>query len=315
MSSAVVQTESLTRDFPSVRALDHLSFSVPRGTLFGFLGPNGAGKTTTIRLLLGLLEPTSGQALVLGHNTITEGAAIRSKVGALLEHTGLYEQLTARENLDFFARVWQLSSKERSVRVQELLEEIGLWERRDEPVAKWSRGMRQRLALARTLLHKPSLVLLDEPTAGLDVVAAATVRQALRVMIEEEGVTVLLTTHNMHEAERLCDLIAVIRNGQLVTVDKPDKLMTEHVLPKLKIVATGITQEIGTAIGQIERVRRVSRKNGHLEIEFDGPIDAAPVVTLLVERGVAIQEVRKSRATLEDVFLQLVNGQREESES
>jgi ABC-2 type transport system ATP-binding protein len=133
-------------------------------------------------------------------------------------------------------------------------------------------------------------------------------------MVEEEGVTVVLTTHNMHEAERLCDLIAVIRQGRLVTVDKPEKLMTEHVMPKLKIVATGITQEVDAAIYEINRVRRVSRKNGHIEVEFDGPIDAAPVVTVLVEHGVNVQEVRKSRATLEDVFLHLVNGNETEPE-
>ena len=306
MATPVLQTSALTRDFGPVRALDSLTLSVPRGTLFGFLGPNGAGKTTTIRLLLGLLEPTAGSANVLGFDTRTDAAHIRSEVGALLEHTGLYETLTARENLDFFGRVWRMPSKERHSRVQEILEEMELWERRDEPVGKWSRGMRQRLALGRALLNKPTLVVLDEPTAGLDVVAAAKVRNALRLMVELEGVTVVLTTHNMTEAERLCDLIAVIRGGQLVAVDHPDQLRHSHVAPKLKISGSGITPEVNAAILGCEHVRNVARQNGHIEIEFDGPIDAAPIVSLLVEYGVQVQEVVRSRATLEDAFLALV---------
>ena len=307
MDTPVLQTNALTRDFASVRAVDSLTLSVPKGTLFGFLGPNGAGKTTVIRLLLGLLEPTSGSALVLGHDTRSDGDRIRSEVGALLEHGGLYETLTARENLDFFGRVWHMPVEARNHRVQELLEEMDLWDRRDEPVGKWSRGMRQRLALARALLHKPTLVLLDEPTAGLDVVAAAAVRNALRLMVELEGVTVVLTTHNMNEAERLCDLIGVIRAGELVAVDHPDQLRRNYATPKLRVTGTGITDEVKEAILGIDEVTGIERQNGLVEIEFDGSIDAAPIVSLLVEHGVAVQEVTKSRASLEDVFLALVN--------
>jgi ABC-2 type transport system ATP-binding protein len=307
MDAPVIKTEGLSRDFDSVRAVDDLSLSVPPGTMFGFLGMNGAGKTTTIRLLLGLLEPTSGSALVLGHDTRTDAGAIRSKVGALLEHTGLYETLTASENLDFFGRVWRMPAKARGIRVQETLEEMGLWDRRDEPVGKWSRGMRQRLALARALLHKPKLVLLDEPTAGLDVVAAAAVRNALRLMVELERVTVVLTTHNMNEAERLCDLIAVIRAGKLVAIDHPDRLTSDHANRKLRVTAAGVTEEIRQSILDQDHVTDIIRQNGHLEISFDGPIDSSPIVSLLVEHGVAIQEVRKSRTSLEDVFLSLVD--------
>ncbi|HUF09107.1 MAG TPA: ABC transporter ATP-binding protein, partial [Rhodothermales bacterium] len=166
MQPPALRTEALTRDFGAIRAIDSLSLEVPQGTLFGLLGPNGAGKTTTIRLLLGLLQPTSGRAEVLGLDTQKEGQQIRTRVGALLEHTGLYEQLTAEENLDFVGRVWKLPHPTRRTRIEELLREIGLWDRRTEPVGKWSKGMRQRLALARALLHHPTLLLLDEPTAG-----------------------------------------------------------------------------------------------------------------------------------------------------
>jgi ABC-2 type transport system ATP-binding protein len=159
-----IHTRDLTRDFGALRAVDELSLDVPTGVIFGFLGPNGSGKTTTIRLLLGLLEPTAGVADVLGHDTRTDAGAIRERCGALLEHPGLYERMTAQDNLDFYARVWRLSSVERQARVRELLTGLDLWERRREIVGAWSRGMKQKLAVARTLLHRPALVFLAEPT-------------------------------------------------------------------------------------------------------------------------------------------------------
>lgn len=310
MEPLAVQTEALTRDFGAIRAIDSLSLEVPQGTLFGLLGPNGAGKTTTIRLLLGLLSPTSGRGTVLGLDTATQGQEIRTRVGALLEHTGLYEQLTAEENLDFFGRVWRMTPGDRRSRIEELLREIGLWDRRTEPVGKWSKGMRQRLALARSLLHRPTLVLLDEPTAGLDVLAASQVREALQHMVRHEGLTVILTTHNMLEAERLCDTLGVIRKGRLVAVDRPDSLRANHAPPMLEVRGVGFDQEIRDAIDLREEVSRVEMSNGSMTIEFSGPIDAGPIVSLLVQRGVSIQEVMKRTPSLEDVFLSLIEEER-----
>jgi len=163
-----IRAEKLTRVFGAVRALDGLDLEVPPGIVFGFLGPNGAGKTTTIRLLLGLLEPSGGRAAVLGLDTRSGADGIRDRSGALLEHHGLYERLSAEDNLAFYARAWRLSGDARRRRIRELLESLGLWERRAEPVGRWSRGMKQKLAVARALLHRPSLLFLDEPTAGLD---------------------------------------------------------------------------------------------------------------------------------------------------
>src|SRR6478752_3016179 len=215
MTEAAIQTTDLTRDFGSVRAVDHLTLTVPPGIIFGFLGPNGAGKTTTIHLLLGLLEATSGEARVLGLDPRTQSEQIRTRSGALLEFSGLYERLTAEDNLDFYGRVWHMPPGERQTRIKELLTHLSLYDRRKERVSTWSRGMKQKLAIARVLLHRPDLIFLDEPTAGLDPVAAAALRDDLEALVQREGTTVFLNTHNLPEAERLCQQVGVIREGRL----------------------------------------------------------------------------------------------------
>ena len=239
-ADCAIRTEGLSRDFGSLRAVDGVSLEVPVGAIFGFLGPNGSGKTTTIRLLLGLLEPSRGTATVLGRDTRTDGAAVRECCGALLEHSGLYERLTARDNLDFYARVWHLPGPERERRVRELLDGLGLWDRREEIVGTWSRGMKQKLAVARTLLHRPSLVFLDEPTAGLDPIGAAALRDDLTDLARREGVTVFLTTHNLAEAEKLCDQVAVIRSGRLVAIGRPDELRSQARRDRMEVTGAGL---------------------------------------------------------------------------
>ncbi|HEY9860281.1 MAG TPA: ABC transporter ATP-binding protein, partial [Candidatus Obscuribacterales bacterium] len=183
MSEIAIRTQSLSCDFGTIRAVDSLSLEVPKGIVFGFLGSNGSGKTTTIRLLLGLLEPTSGQAEVLGFNTRSQANEIRQRTGALLEHPGLYERLSAEDNLEFYGRVWRLPPAKRRARIKELLGNLGLWERRHESVGGWSRGMKQKLAVARAMLHSPALIFLDEPTTGFDPVAAAALRDNLQEMV------------------------------------------------------------------------------------------------------------------------------------
>jgi len=225
LPECAIKADGLTRDFANVRAVDGLTFEVPCGGIFGFLGPNGAGKTTTIHLLLGLLEPTAGRAEVLGFDAGRDGARVRERTGALLEHTGLYEQLTAEENLEFFARVNRLTEPERNERIAEQLQWIGLWERRTERVSTWSRGMKQKLALARTLLHRPPLVFLDEPTAGLDVMTAAEVREKLSELVAGGTTTIFLTTHNLTEVERICRQVAIIREGRLLALDTPEAIV------------------------------------------------------------------------------------------
>lgn len=306
MTGMAIRIEKLTRDFSTVRAVDGLSMEVPSGIIFGFLGPNASGKTTTINLLMGLLEPTSGKAEVLGFDTRTQADEVRTRSGALLEHPGLYEQMSAEENLEFYGRVWRLTSAERQARIKELLTHFGLWERRRESVDKWSRGMKQKLAMARALLHRPSLVFLDEPTAGLDVVAAASLRDDLAGLAAREGVTVFLTTHNMAEAEKLCRLVAVIRKGRLLAVGHPDELRAHTGVPHVEVIGSGFNENVLNLLRARPEVSAVEMQDKRLSIQLRQETDVAPLVSLMVSAGVQVEEVRKGKASLEEVFLTLM---------
>ncbi|HQF63143.1 MAG TPA: ABC transporter ATP-binding protein [Anaerolineaceae bacterium] len=306
MTAVAIRTRNLTRTFETVRAVDGISFEVPSGIVFGFLGPNGSGKTTTIRLLLGLLEPTSGSAEVLGFDTATHADDIRQRCGALLEHTGLYERMTAEDNLEFYGRVWHLNAAERQQRIHDLLDAVGLWDRRKEPVGNWSRGMKQKLAVARAMLHRPQIIFLDEPTAGLDPIAAVALRDELAALVQQQGVTVFLTTHNLAEAEKLCQQVAVIRQGQLMMIGSPDELRLRQGGSRLEIVGRGFTEAALSILRQQPQVKEVTRQDQHITITLKDDADTAPLVQLLVSQGVQIDEVRRGKASLEEVFLTLM---------
>ena len=306
MRDLAIRTENLTCEFGALRAVNQLTLEVPTGIVFGFLGPNGAGKTTTIRLLLGLLEPQAGRAEVLGCDTRTQADTIRRSTGALLEHAGLYERLSAEDNLDFFGRLWHWSAAERRARIKDLLASVGLWERRRELVGTWSRGMKQKLAVARALFHRPALVFLDEPTAGLDPQSAVALREDLSALTAREGVTVFLTTHNMAEAEKLCQQVGVIRQGKLIAAGHPDVLRARQSSPQLQITARGVNENVLTLLKSRADVKHAEIKNGHLLIDVTGEADSAPLVNALVNAGVEVEEVRKNKASLEAVFLTLM---------
>lgn len=309
MNTYSIRTTNLTRDFKTVRAVDNLTMEIPSGSVFGFLGPNGAGKTTTLRLLLGLLEPTKGQAEVLGYDTRTQAGYIRQNSGALLEQTGLYERLSAYDNLQFYGRVWHMSSSERMSRIEELLNHLGLWKRRNEIVKTWSRGMKQKLAIARTLLHRPALVFFDEPTAGLDPVAAASLREDITNLAAQDGVTIFLTTHNMAEAEKLCHQVGIIREGKLVAIGPLDQIRTQAGKQQVDIFGRGFTPQVLETLRKHPGILNLEQRNQHVTIQLDASMQIAPMVNLLVSGGVEIDEVRKSRASLEETFLELVEDE------
>jgi ABC-2 type transport system ATP-binding protein len=306
MSEPIIRTENLSRTFGNVKAVEDLSLEVPAGIVFGFLGPNGAGKTTTIHLLLGLLEPSRGQAWVLGFDTRKQADAIRSHSGALLEFSGLYERMTAEDNLDLYGRIYQMPGPERKARTKELLTHLELWERRKEQVGKWSRGMKQKLAVARALFHHPPLIFLDEPTAGFDPVAAAALRTDLAALVKREGVTVFLNTHNLSEAEKLCAQVGVIRNGRLLMVGNPNELRLRKGGPQVEITGSGFTGQILSALRGRPEVAGLEQQNGRLTVELRGEARSAPLVSLIVQSGGEVEEVRRGESSLEDVFLTLM---------
>lgn len=310
MNQPIIRTRNLTRDFDKIRAIDHLSLEIPSGIVFGFLGPNGSGKTTTIRLLLGLLEPTQGSASVLGFDTRSEAAKIREQTGALLEHTGLYERLTAEDNLDFYGRVYHLPAIQRQTRTRELLENMRLWGRRKEVVGNWSRGMKQKLAIARALIHRPRLIFLDEPTAGLDPVASAALREDLSRLSSDSQVTIFLTTHNLTEAEKLCQQVAVIRAGKLLAVGKPEELRGRNGHAQVEIYGRGFTTPLLDQVRLDPQVKALRQQNDHIVLEMVEKADVSLVISQLVVGGAQVEEVRKNRATLEDIFLELVEDEK-----
>ncbi|MBX6364822.1 MAG: ABC transporter ATP-binding protein [Gemmatimonadetes bacterium] len=306
-----IRTRALTRSFGPVRALDHVDLEVAAGSIFGFLGPNGAGKTTTIRILLGLLEPTGGSAEVLGFDAARDAARIREAAGALLEHAGIYERLSAEQNLEFFGRIYGLPARERKARAHELLDSFGLAAARRRRAGTLSRGMRQKLAIARAMLHRPRLLFLDEPTAGLDPAAGASLRDDLLALARQERVTVFLTTHNLDEAERLCDRVAVIHRGVVRATGSPAELRERAGRPRVRIRAAGLDDALARLVADHPDVAAATRVEPTvLELELRDGARPAPIVALLVQRGAEIDEVRRLTPSLEAAYLGLVEAAR-----
>ncbi len=298
----MIRVEGLTRRFGDRVAVEGLTFEVREGEIVALLGPNGAGKTTTVRMLACLISPTSGRAWVGGHEVHAEPEAIRAIVGILTETPGLYRRLSARQNLRFFAELYGI--QDARDRIEKYLRFFGLWERRDEPVATYSKGMRQKLALARALLHEPRVLLLDEPTAGLDPESARSVREFI-AGLKGERRAVLLCTHNLPEAERLCDRILLLRT-RLIAQGTPEELKRRlfgtRVVIELANPRPGIDAELRLPV-----VKSAELAGARLYVEVSDPHrDNPALVRRLVELGAEIVSVREEETTLEDVYHELM---------
>ncbi len=306
-----IETDQLTRAFGSLIAVDGLILSIPEGSVFGFLGPNGAGKTTTVRMLSALIAPTSGSASVAGYTLGKQNQAIRRSVGILTETPGLYDRLSAFENLVFFGQLYDLDAGRASQQAERYLTDLGLWDRKDEKVGGFSKGMRQKLAIARTLLHEPPVLFLDEPTAGLDPEAARTVLNFVKTL-RAEGRTIVLTTHILPEADELCDLICVFQT-HLIRVDSPDRLRAGLFGRGVEVHLAGDAANFAAAARTLSFVKNIVTANSTLSVQLDDPDNQTPaLVEALVNAGAQIRTVMPISHSLEDVYMQLVGAKKDE---
>jgi len=299
----MIRTNGLSKRFGDFTAVDNLTLEIDSGEVFGFLGPNGAGKTTTVRMLTCLIEPSAGQASVLGYQVGQEDQQIRRSVGLLTETPGHYDRLSAWQNLTIYARLYEVEQVERQV--EKYLRLLDLWERRQDPAGSFSKGMRQKLAIARTLLHEPQVLFLDEPTAGLDPQAAHLIREFIEEL-KEEGRTIFICTHNLDEADRLCDRVAVFKQN-LRVVDAPANLRRQVFGRRISIQLAQRAADFSDLITAVRGLREVETNDYTLAFNTENPeTDNPDVIRQLVQAGADIQFVNEEKHTLEEVYLNLI---------
>ncbi|WP_455284692.1 ABC transporter ATP-binding protein [[Eubacterium] cellulosolvens] len=305
MTRYVVETSALTKLFGSLVAVDRIDLSVKAGEIFSFLGPNGAGKTTTVRILCGLMAPTSGGALVVGRDVVKEPEEVKQRIGYMPQSYGLYDDLTVEENLDFFGSIYRVPPDERRKRADEILQLVRLQEFRKQFSGQLSGGMKRRLSLAVSLIHNPELLILDEPTAGIDPPLRRVFWEYFR-HLNQLGVTFFINTHYMDEAE-LCDRLALINYGRLVAVGTPTELKRKAVGGERIELVTADLSKTETMLKDSEFAGEVTISNGAIRLIVDEAASAIPKVTsFLRERGVEVLQVRQLQPSLEDVFIRLV---------
>lgn len=301
----MIETRELTKEYGENLAVDKLSIRVEEGEVFGFLGPNGAGKTTTIRMLAALIGATSGSASVLGYEVGQDDDQIRRNVGILTESPGLYDRLSAARNLEFFAKLYEVEEVEGQV--ERYLKMLGLWERRRESAGTFSKGMRQKLVIARALLHEPKVLFLDEPTSGLDPEAAKLVRDFIGDL-KEQGRTIFLCTHNLGEADQLCDRIAVF-NSRLLALDTPSSLRRQLYGRSIVFHLAGEADRYTGVVERFPFVKEPRSLDNKLVVNLTEPEEQNPIlIRALVQDGAEIQFVGELRRSLEDVYLDLVRN-------
>jgi ABC-2 type transport system ATP-binding protein len=307
--NAVITINQLTRCFKETTAVDQLSFEVHAGEIFGFLGHNGAGKTTTVRLLNGVIDPTSGSMRVLGLDPQVDGPALRVRTGVLTETPSLDGRLTAWDNLSIYADLYGVPRKTIKPRIQEMLTEFDLADRANEKVGGYSKGMKQRLALARALLHKPELLFLDEATSGLDPVSAHHVNELIERMARREGCTVFMATHNLVEAQRLCDRVAILEHGRLVALGTPTELTRQYVR-RLDVEVEVAEEQIPTTLRVLRSLSQLvlgepAKPNGALVVTINKRESIPDVLAALVQNHIRVYRLAPQEANLEQVYFTL----------
>ena len=312
----MIRTKDLSKVFKigkkgkqEITAVDGLTLEVTEGEVFGFLGPNGAGKTTTVRMLTSLIQPTRGQASVAGYQLGKDDTQIRRSVGILTESPGMYDRLSAEKNLSIYAELYDVPDV--AAAVTKYLTMLDLWERRADPVGSFSKGMRQKLAVARALLHEPNVLFLDEPTSGLDPEAAKMVRDFVE-KLKGEGRTIFMTTHNLDEADRLCDRVGIFKQ-RLLAIDTPEHLRQQLFGRKSVFHLAQVNPEWIPEIKTLPGISEVELINGKLVVSLEDPDrDNPAIVRRLVEQGADIRFIGELRHSLEDVYLEMVHANEKE---
>jgi len=300
-----IKVHDLTKRYPSVLAVDHINFEIYRGEFFGFLGPNGAGKTTTINMLTGVTKATSGKAFILDRNLATEPVKAKEHIGVVPDTSNIYDEMTAWGNIIFSAKLHGVPKEKRENRANELLETVGLYDRRSDRVGTFSRGMKKRMMIAVALVHEPEILFLDEPTTGLDVQSAREIRGLIREL-NKRGATVFLTTHYLEEADQCCQRIAIIAEGKIVIVDTPEKLKLSTQVEQAVEVSFDPAEAAADKLKRLSHVRDVVTAGDKFRLYVDDPSETLPLIfDFAKENHLKIVSINTLKPTLEDAFVKL----------
>ena len=303
----MIEVKNLTKHFGEVTAVDSVTFHVAKGEVFGLLGPNGAGKTTTIRMLCCLIAKTSGEAWIAGHpiDGSADSLAIRKMVGLVTDNVGLYEELSAYENLDYYGKLYECPEPQRQERIEYYLTMMDLWDKRNLDISDYSKGMKQKIAIARALVHDPELLFLDEPTANLDPESARVVREII-LKLKKEGKTIFINTHNLDEAQRICDRIGILKT-RLLAVNTPDQLeSTVGGANKTVFQLEQVTDHILEAVRQIHSTE-IGVEDNKITLVLADPLKQNPdVVQQIVSAGGRIQYITQLNPSLEETYLKVI---------
>ena len=308
-----IEAFELVKNFNGLTAVENLSFSVEEGEIFGLLGPNGAGKTTTIRILSALISPSSGTATIGGYDVQEDALKVRELIGVLTESPSLYGRLTAMENMEFFAKAYGVTDKStREARIRELLEFFQLWDRRGDPVGQYSKGMKQKLAIARALIHSPEILYLDEPTSGLDPRSSKDIRDLMMTLTENNHQTILLSTHRLEDAEKLCDRVMIINKGRPITIASPRDLRSRFSSgQEVKVGVINLDDDLVELVRRLPSVVNltVNNEENSLSVSLGDEKDTPSLVRALVLHGAGVRFVKPLETSLEEAYLELMEGE------
>jgi len=301
----MIEVENVTKTLNGRTILNEVSFEVQEGEIFGLLGPNGAGKTTTLKILLGLLRPTSGQALVFG-KPLGDNDALRRRVGVVLENDGLYQRLSAYENLRYYSQIYQISDSHQ--KITNLLQFVGLSDRLDSRVGEFSKGMKRRLALARSIIHDPDVLFYDEPSSGLDPEAQKMVRDLILYLAKERGRTIFLNSHDLNEVQRICSKIAILQSGKIKAYDTIDNLRRKFNTHTVEIALTN-EREAERAQDLLNSMDYVSacERDGVRLIAVTNSGESSGLFNALINGGIQVQEVKNVAKSVEEIYLNIVS--------